>query len=201
MCSNIVQQKIILRCSKQFCTLKVLAQRLFWRKQSYLFLCFAETRTISSFYLTSLSHAERVLYHVTYIVGQGWGRLSQFIQFRYFPSFLETSKHLVNVTFIFDRCYRSWAAVAPVKYECGTFARLKICLIETTTNWALVTPTSVVTGGLAQAMVYMVNENPPHLDVVDRYLGKWGIKRFQTNLRLWNCFIPHESQMSGSPIK
>ena len=35
-------------------------------------------------------------------------------------------------------------------------------------------------------------ENPLHLDVADRYL-----RRFQTRLRrVWNRFIPHESQVS-----
>ena len=24
----------------------------------------------------------------------------------------------LNITFIFDRCHRSWAVVTPVKYEC-----------------------------------------------------------------------------------
>ena len=48
--------------------------------------------------------------------------------------------------FIFDRCRRSSAAVAPVKYKCasnnlrGTFARSKILLTEKLTNSALVTP-------------------------------------------------------------
>ena len=49
--------------------------------------------------------------------------------------------------FIFDRCRRSSAAVAPVKYECdgnnlpGAFTRPKILLTERLTNGALVTPT------------------------------------------------------------
>ena len=49
--------------------------------------------------------------------------------------------------FIFDRCYRSSAAMTPVKYECdsknvtGTFASSKILLTEKLTNRALVTPT------------------------------------------------------------
>ena len=49
--------------------------------------------------------------------------------------------------FIFDRCRRSSAAVAPVKYKCdsnnlrATFARSKNLLTEKLTNGALVTPT------------------------------------------------------------
>ena len=40
-------------------------------------------------------------------------------------------------------------------------------------------------------------KNPLHIDVVDRYLRRMGIKRFQTRLRrVWNRFIPHESQVS-----
>ena len=52
----------------------------------------------------------------------------------------------MNIAFIFDRCRRSSAAVAPVKYKCdsnnlrGTFARTKILLTEKLTNGALVTP-------------------------------------------------------------
>ena len=49
--------------------------------------------------------------------------------------------------FMFDRCRRSSAAVAPVKYECdlnnlrGTFTSSKILLTEKLANGALVTPT------------------------------------------------------------
>ena len=40
-------------------------------------------------------------------------------------------------------------------------------------------------------------ENPLHLGVVDWSLRWMGIKRFQTSFRrVWNCFIPHESQVS-----
>ena len=55
--------------------------------------------------------------------------------------------------FIFDRCRRSSAAVAPVKYECdwnnltGAFTRSKIMLTEKLTNGALVTPTPGLLGG------------------------------------------------------
>ena len=57
------------------------------------------------------------------------------------------SEHQLCVVFIFDRCRRSSAAVAPVKYKCylnnlgGTFARSKILLTEKLTNRALVTAT------------------------------------------------------------
>ena len=81
---------------------------------------------------------------------QGWGWLSLFPLFRYFPNFSSLSKHNLTVkyiVFIFDRCHRSSAAVTPVKYECDsrnitcTFARSKITLTEKLTNGALVTPT------------------------------------------------------------
>ena len=55
--------------------------------------------------------------------------------------------HVFNITFIFDRCRRSSAAVAPVKYERDSnnperyFTRSKILLMEKLTNGALVTPT------------------------------------------------------------
>ena len=67
---------------------------------------------------------------------------------------------MFNITFIFDRYRRSWAAAIPVKYGrdsnnlSGTFARSKILLTEKLTNGALVTPTpgplwgkAPVTGG------------------------------------------------------
>ena len=50
------------------------------------------------------------------------------------------------MTFIIDRCRRSWAVATPVKYEMdsknltGIFAELKISLMKLT-NRALVTPT------------------------------------------------------------
>ena len=53
--------------------------------------------------------------------------------------------YLMNITFIFDRCHCSWAAVTPVKYECdskdltGIFAKAGKSL--TNKNGALVTPT------------------------------------------------------------
>ena len=54
--------------------------------------------------------------------------------FHYFPNFSALSKYTLAITFtfIFDRCHRSLAAVAPVKHQCetknptGTFARSKI---------------------------------------------------------------------------
>ena len=55
--------------------------------------------------------------------------------------------YLLNITFIFDRCRRSSAVVAPVNYKCdsnnlrGSFGRSKILLTEKLTNGALVTPT------------------------------------------------------------
>ena len=59
----------------------------------------------------------------------------------------QNTRYLLNITFIFDRCRRSSAAVAPVKYKCDsnnlrrTFARSKILLTEKLTKGALVTPT------------------------------------------------------------
>ena len=78
--------------------------------------------------------------------GLGWGLLSQFPPFRYFPNFSSLSKHTLTVKY---RIYiwLSWAAGTPVKYECDsrnltcTFARPKILLTEKLKNGALVTPT------------------------------------------------------------
>ena len=79
----------------------------------------------------------------------GWGLLSQFFPFCYFPHFSLLSKQTKNITFIFGRCHRSSAVVTPVKYECdsanltGTFARSKIVLTEKLAKGALVSPTLV----------------------------------------------------------
>ena len=59
----------------------------------------------------------------------------------------QETRELLNIMLIFDRCHRSSAARAPVKYTRdsknlrGTFARSKILLAEKLTNGALVTPT------------------------------------------------------------
>ena len=66
--------------------------------------------------------------------------------FSEFFSIIKTHATELNIVFIFDRCRRSSAAVAPVKYKCdsnnqrGTFARTKILLTGKLTNRALVTP-------------------------------------------------------------
>ena len=58
----------------------------------------------------------------------------------------QNTHYLLKITFIFDRCRRSSAAVAPVKYKCDsnnlriTFARSKILLTEKLTNGPLVPP-------------------------------------------------------------
>ena len=65
----------------------------------------------------------------------------------WFFQYYHNTRYILNITFIFDRCRHSSAAVAPVKYKCdlnnlrGTFARTKILLTEKLTNGALVTPT------------------------------------------------------------
>ena len=74
---------------------------------------------------------------------------ANFPRFVILPNFQhhENTRYLFNITFIFDRCHRSWVAMTPVKHECdvkkwtGTFARSKIQLAENLTNGALVTPT------------------------------------------------------------
>ena len=84
---------------------------------------------------------------------QGWGLLSQFHPFRYFLHFqhCQNTRTLLNITFIFDRCHRSSAVVAPVKYNCDssnsrdTFAGSKILLTGKLLNGALVTPTPINT--------------------------------------------------------
>ena len=73
---------------------------------------------------------------------QGWGLLSQFPPFRYFPNFLALPKYVLTIKY---HIY-IWQ-VAPVKYKCdssslrGTFTRSKMLLTEKLTNGAWVTPT------------------------------------------------------------
>ena len=81
----------------------------------------------------------------------GWGLLSQFTPFRFviFSNFHnnQNNVHLYDITFIFDRCHRRWAAETPHKYERDrksltyTFAKSKFPITEKLTNRALVTPT------------------------------------------------------------
>ena len=49
----------------------------------------------------------------------GWGLLSQFSTFRYFPIFYNDQNigYLHDIAFKFDRCLRNWAAETPDKYE------------------------------------------------------------------------------------
>ena len=67
--------------------------------------------------------------------------------FSEFFQYYQSTRYLLNITLIFDRCHRSSAVVTPVKYKCdsdnlrATFARTKILLKEKITNGALVTPT------------------------------------------------------------
>ena len=65
------------------------------------------------------------------MTAQGWGLLSQFSPFRYFPFFPndENSGYLNDIEFIFGRCHRSWAAETHGKYEhdwkCLTYTFIK----------------------------------------------------------------------------
>ena len=78
----------------------------------------------------------------------GWWLLSQFPQFVIFRFFQyhQNTRYLLNIAFIFDRCRRSSAAVAPVKYKFdsnnvrGTFARTKILHTEKLRSGAFSNP-------------------------------------------------------------
>ena len=48
---------------------------------------------------------------------QGWGLQNNFPHSLIFQNH-QNSAHLLSITFIFDRCHCSSAAVTPVKYEC-----------------------------------------------------------------------------------
>ena len=58
----------------------------------------------------------------------------------------QNTGYLYDITFIFDRCRRSWAAETPDKYErywkylSYTFVKSKFSVTEKLTNGALVTP-------------------------------------------------------------
>ena len=78
--------------------------------------------------------------------GGYWANFLRSVIFRIFQ-YYQNTRHLLKITFVFDRCRRSSAAVAPVKYKCDSnnlrsnFARSKILLTEKLTNGGLVTPT------------------------------------------------------------
>ena len=71
-----------------------------------------------------------------------------------FPIFqhCQNTRWLKNITFIFDRFRRSWAAVTHVKYVrdstnvTGNFAKSNISIMEKLTNRSLVNPTCKVLG-------------------------------------------------------
>ena len=64
--------------------------------------------------------------------------------FHYFPIFQNywSIDCLLHITFIFDKCHHSEAAVTPVKYEChlsdpvDTFAKSEIYFMEKLISWA-----------------------------------------------------------------
>ena len=63
----------------------------------------------------------------------GWGLLSQFPPFHYFRNFqyYQNTRYLLKNTFIFDRCRRSLAAVASIKYKCEfKWSNKYFCKIE-----------------------------------------------------------------------
>ena len=108
-------------------------------------------------------------------LNQGWRWLSQFPPFRYFPNFRDrgNTRPLLNITFIFDMCHRSWAAVTPVKYECDsknltvTLAGSKYLLTEKLANGALATPTPGQKGPSAMNIyisIVMAKLKPPSWD-------------------------------------
>ena len=89
--------------------------------------------------------------------------------------------------FIFDRCRRSSAVVAPAKYKCdsnnlkGAFARSKILLTEKLTNRASVTPTPVFYGEESQPDV----PNQWHeICMVEYFLKKWCAWRVEICLQI-----------------
>ena len=84
-----------------------------------------------------------------WVTSQGWGLISQFSPFLFFPFFPndQNSGNLYKIKFIFGRCHRSWAAETPGKCEHDwnylnyTFAKSKFPVTEKLANGALVTPT------------------------------------------------------------
>ena len=92
----------------------------------------------------------------------GWGLLSQFPPFCYFPNFSELPKHTLAIEYH----VHNWQVSAPVKYECdwnnlaGAFARSKILLTEKLRNGALVTPTPGLCSSLSRNTAQYTVENP-----------------------------------------
>ena len=114
----------------------------------------APSGTISHSFIISMgnnqvSDKSNTLNNHCRLMSWGGGYLANFLRSVFFRIFQyhQNTRYLLNIAFIFDRCRRSSAAVAPVKYKFdsnnvrGTFARTKILLTEKLTNGALVTPT------------------------------------------------------------
>ena len=84
----------------------------------------------------------------------GGGYKADFLRSVIFPIFHnnQNNGYLYDITFLFDRCHRSWAAETPDKYEHGwkyltyTFAKSKFPIIDKLTTGALVTPPLYRTG-------------------------------------------------------
>ena len=84
----------------------------------------------------------------------GWGLLSLFPLFRYFPNFSALPKHTLAIEYLFYICQvspqLSCSDTSPIKHEydsknlTGTFARSNILPMEKLTNGDLVTPIPVL---------------------------------------------------------
>ena len=73
--------------------------------------------------------------------------------------------YLHDITLLFDRCHRSWAAGAPDKYECDwkyltyTFAKSKSPVTEKSTNGAFGTPTPARRQPLSGTMILPIGNH------------------------------------------
>ena len=114
-------------------------------RPSYLHNGISYTGKMSSLYWIG---AQDICDHYD-VMSWGGGYKANFLHYVIFRIFQyhHNTCYLLNITFIFDRCRRSLAAVAPVKYKCdsnnlrGSFGRSKILLTEKLTDGDLVTPT------------------------------------------------------------
>ena len=124
----------------------------------------------------------------------GWGLLSQFPPFRYFPNFPSLSKQ----TLVIEYHVYIWLVSKAVKYECdsrnltGTFAWSKISLTDKLTNGALVPPTPEWHGHNWTKLNHVKPQKHAHRLLVCSNVLQWFImgKLYRRFVR-WMSFFPN----------
>ena len=135
---------------------------------------------------------------------QGGGYSANFLRsviFTIFPNY-QNSGYLCDITFIFVRCHRSWAAETPGKYEhiwnylTYTFAKSKFSVTEKLANGALVTPTPIWVRGWG--LRELMNKNQLLVGIFFNCIVCWQIMEIRIHDCSRSCCIV--SQGGKHPI-